>query len=80
MDAGEKYWNIKSEREIDCELNKKSFHYCDGLELIYVHVLAWFLLRGWEAPGVHGTIVNVNERPGVASLMPWTPHHSYSET
>lgn len=69
MDAAEKHWNIRSEREVDCELNKKSFHYCDGLELIYVPVLAWFSLRGWEALGVHRAIVNVKQA-GVASPMP----------
>lgn len=57
MDAAEKHWNIRSEREVDGELNKKRFHYSDGLELIYVPVFAWFSLRGWEAPGVYRTIV-----------------------
>lgn len=79
MDAAEKYWNRRSEREVGCELDRTRFRYWDRLELIYVHVLAWFSLRGWGAPGVPRTIVNVKQT-GVASPIPYTPHLSYPGT
>ena len=53
MDAGEKHWNIRFEREVDRELNKKNFQYCDGFELTYLHILAWYPLRGWVPLSVH---------------------------